>query len=115
MGWRGRGRYPGYGPFRNIAPWRRPGRLYGYGGYGRGYSYYGDPTKCARFPWLPRWWWANPDYTQSTVPSEGLTAPIYPPSASPEQEKAVLQQELDMISKEMEAIKKRLQELEAGE
>ena len=90
MGWRGGGRgrsgpWPGNGPFRNLPPWQRPGRLYGrgfgygYGGFGYGRGAYGrgyggvSPYSCARFPWLPRWWWANPTY--------GYTAPyggVYP-------------------------------------
>lgn len=109
MGWRGRRRWPGNGPFRDLPPWQRPGRMYGNGGYDRDYS---DPTRCARFPELPRWWWANPDYHQQAPNIEGTNVvPQYPPLANPEQEKAILQQELDMIGKEMEAIKKRLQEL----
>ena len=79
MGYRGRrGRYPGNGPFRDLPPYQRPGRLYGYGrgmGYGRGYGYYGagygrgysgtSPYSCARCPGLPRWWWADPKYGSS--------------------------------------------------
>jgi len=42
----------------------RPGWLYGFGrGWGLrwgGYPY--NPWVCARFPWLPRWWWAYPGY-----------------------------------------------------
>ena len=67
-GWRGRGwgPWPGRGPFSYLPPWQRPGWLFG--GFGRGwwrwgfgYPYY-NPWVCARFPWLPRWWWANPAY-----------------------------------------------------
>jgi len=90
MGYRGgrRGLYPGNGPFRDLPPWQRPGWLYSYGrgpglgygyggfgygrglGYGRGvgYGYWGaryNPTVCQKFPWLPRWWWANPSYGYS--------------------------------------------------
>ena len=93
MGWRGRGGgrsgpWPGRGPFSYLPPWQRPGWLFGYGrgvgygyggvgygrglGYGRGIGYgYGrasyNPYVCQRFPWLPRWWWANP--------AHGYTAP----------------------------------------
>jgi len=89
-GGRGRsGPWPGRGPFSYLPPWQRPGWLFGYGrglgygyggvgygrglgygvgfgyGYGRGLGYgYGgapyNPWVCQRFPWLPRWWWAQP-------------------------------------------------------
>jgi len=75
-GWRrmGRGRgawtgpWPGRGPFSYLPPWQRPGWLFR--GFGRGwwrwgYGYPYNPWTCARFPWLPRWWWANPAYTHS--------------------------------------------------
>ena len=96
MGWRGRGGgrsgpWPGRGPFSHLPPWQRPGWLFGYGG-GPGYGYWGggfgrgvgyggvvgygyprgayNPWVCQRFPWLPRWWWANPSYY-------GYGAPYY--------------------------------------
>jgi len=174
MGWRGggRGRYPGNGPFRDLPPWQRPGRAYGYGrgyglgygvgygrglGYGRGYGYSStSPYSCARFPWLPRWWWADPKYQggvpypstpdpqaelerlqaeretlardidemkrhveQGTVPSTWpRSTPYYsgnPYTASPEQEKQFLEEQMGAITSQTEAIKKRLQELEKEE
>lgn len=30
-GWRGRGNWSGAGPFSNLPPWERPGRIYGRG------------------------------------------------------------------------------------
>ena len=69
-GWRGRGGgwtgpWPGRGPFSYLPPWQRPGWLFGFGrGFGWrlwAYPYY-NPWVCARFPWLPRWWWAYPWY-----------------------------------------------------
>ena len=66
MGWRRRGRYPGNGSFRDLPPWNRPGW-----GYGSRAGYSGDPAKCTKFPWLPRWWWRNPEYGDTyQVPSE---------------------------------------------
>ena len=67
MGWRRgggwTGPWPGRGPFSYLPPWQRPGWIYG-GGFGRGFGRWGgNPYVCARFPWLPRWWWANPAYT----------------------------------------------------
>jgi hypothetical protein len=111
MGWRGRGRYPGNGPYRNTAPRCRQGILYG---YGRGYRPFSNPTKCSSFPWLKRWWWANPDSKQGNTPNR-TNVPLYPLANTSDQEKEMLQQDLNFMIKEMEAIKKRLQELETGE
>jgi len=73
-GWRGRGGWispwPGRGPFSYLPPWQRPGWLFGFGrGLGRlWWAYFYNPWAiynpwvCARFPWLPRWWWAYPYY-----------------------------------------------------
>jgi len=111
MGWRGRGggrggRWPGAGPFSNLPPWQRPGRLYGYGrgyglGYGRPYGY-GDssPYTCARFPWLPRWWWANPSY-QYTGPN--------PPTLDPSAELERLKAEKDALIGEIEEMKRHVE------
>ena len=93
----GRGYGPGYG--RGYGP--RFGRGYG-PGYGRGYAYYGDPSKCARFPDLPRWWWANPEY-QGTTP--------VPPVPSAGSEKEYLEGSLKLLEQELVEIKKRLSEL----
>ncbi|PUA34082.1 MAG: hypothetical protein B9J98_01495 [Candidatus Terraquivivens tikiterensis] len=63
-GWRGMaGPWPGRGPFSYLPPWQRPGWLFGFGrGFGWLWSYLYNPWVCARFPWLPRWWWAYPLY-----------------------------------------------------
>ncbi len=102
-----RNRYPGNGPFNDLPPYQRPGYLYG-GGRGRGFGGAGyagtDPTQCARFPWLPRWWWANPD----AVP-EGIAPPTT--IAAPSNEKEYLVNQLDYLAKEMEQIKSRIEEL----
>ena len=116
MGWRGggRGRYPGYGPFRDLPPYQRPGWLYGYGrgmGYGRGYRYFGAgygrgygytrPYNCARFPWLPRWWWADPKYGSSWP---------YPPTADTSAELDRLQAERIALEKDIEEMKRHVEE-----
>ena len=107
-----RNRYPGNGPYADVPPTQRPGYLYG-GGRGRGYGgagYYGtDPTKCARFPWLQRWWWANPDSTAAGIvnPPVGTA----PPATAPSDEKEFLENQLDYLAKEMEQIKSRIEEL----
>jgi hypothetical protein len=92
-----RNRYPGNGPFRDVPPYQRPGFLYG---GGRGY-WGADPTRCARFPWLQRWWWANPE--AGTVP------------AVPDSEKAFLEDQLSYLSKEIEQINKRLEDINTSE
>jgi len=95
-----RNRYPGNGPFRDLPPYQRPGYLYG----GRGQGYMGtDPTKCVRFPWLQRWWWADPS-------SENLSAGTVPPNA-PLSEKVFLENQLEYMVKEMEQIRNRLAEM----
>jgi len=92
MGWRGRrggrtGFWPGRGPYGYLPPWQRRGS-YGYGrgvgyGYGRGlgYGYWGDsynPWLCQRFPWLPRWWWAQPAAQGYRAPYTGYGYPRRP-------------------------------------
>jgi hypothetical protein len=116
MGWRGGGRgrsgyWPGRGPFSSLPPWQRPGWLYGYGrglGLGRGYGlgYYGSgyrysPYVCQRFPWLPRWWWANPSY--------GYSWP-YPPSPDPQGELDRLQVEKEALAKAIEEMRRHVEE-----
>jgi len=113
MGYRGRrGRYPGNGPFRDLPPYQRPGRLYGYGrgmGYGRGYGYYSagygrgsvSPYSCARFPWLPRWWWDDPKYGSSWP---------YPPTPNTGAELDRLQTERMALEKDIEAMRRHVEE-----
>ena len=104
--------YPGNGPFRDLPPWQRPGWLYGYGrgyGLGSGWAYAGDPSKCARFPWLPRWWWANPS-NQGTVPMP-MTSGDAPTSPTPPDERMFLQDQMKYLEQELTAIRKRLDEL----
>ena len=92
-----RNRYPGNGPFRDIPPYQRPGFL-----YGNERVYLGtDPTRCARFPWLQRWWWANP---------EAGEAPLVLAS-----EKEFLEAQLSYLNRELEQINKRLEEIKIPE
>lgn len=100
MGYGGRGRrYPGNGPFSDLPPWQRPGWVYGYG-VGRGYT--ADPTKCARFPWLQRWWWANPEY-QGT--------PQAPPLPSSGGEREFLQSQINYLEQELAEVRNRLKDI----
>jgi hypothetical protein len=96
------GRYPGNGPFRDLPPWQRPGWIYG-GGAGWGRYYTDDPTKCARFPWLPRWWWSNPENSSQF--------PISQPPAP--QEREFLEEQKTFLENNIAEIKKRLEELES--
>jgi hypothetical protein len=106
MGYRGRrGRYPGNGPFRDLPPWQRPGWMCGSGvggGYGAASGYTGDPSKCARFPWLPRWWWANPEY-------EGAVQAPPPPSSGDERE--YLQGQITYLEQELAQVRNSLKGL----
>jgi len=102
MGYRGRrGKYPGNGPFRDLHPRKRPGWSYGYGVERRDL---GDPSKCARFPWLPRWWWSNPD------PTGGYPSP---PAASTEDQRKFLENNMKLLERELSEVKKRLEDLDS--
>jgi hypothetical protein len=47
-GWRGRGNWPGAGPFSNLPPWQRPGWLHGRGACWRFYAPIGSlPTSVS--------------------------------------------------------------------
>jgi len=74
IGWIGP--WPGRGPFSYLPPWQRPGWLFGFGRWLWGYPY--NPWVCARFPWLPRWWWVYPYYYGYGLPY-CLPPIIYPP------------------------------------
>ena len=101
----GRGSGYGYGGFGY-------GRGMGYGrGYGRGYGYYGagygrgygpaSPYNCARFPGLPRWWWADPKY--------GSSLP-YPPTPDTSAELDRLQAERVALEGNIEEMKRHVEE-----
>jgi hypothetical protein len=96
-----RSRYPGNGPFKDLPPYQRPGYIYGRGGRG----FWGkDPTHCAKFPWLPKWWWANPDQD----------AP-FPHDSLPETEKEFLENQISYLKNELDLINKRLEKIRRTE
>jgi hypothetical protein len=98
MGWRRRawtGPWPGRGPFSDLPPWQRPGWVYG----GRGWRSV-DPRVCARFPWLPRWWWADPAYAYQ------------PPKTAPEDEVAALEDCKKQLGDEKASIEQEITEIE---
>jgi hypothetical protein len=76
-------------------------------GYGRGYGYYGvgygstSPYSCVRFPWLPRWWWADPKYGSSWP---------YPPTPDTGAELDRLQAERAALEKSIEEMKRHVEE-----
>jgi hypothetical protein len=60
----------------------------GPGTFGRGLGGRGNPYPyCRRFPWLPRWWWAVPQYagnaSRTMVRGWGLTPGIWQPPGQP--------------------------------
>ena len=56
---------------------------FGWGrGFGRGLGWWGNPYVCARFPWLPRWWWTGM-YGPITPFTGTLGMPYSPYYASP--------------------------------
>ena len=102
-------------------PRRRGGYGRGYGlgygsGYGRGYGLGYGPNPylyCRRFPWLPRWWWAQPygNYQQYT-PYEHYQ----PYAVNPrEDEISLLQNQAKLLEETLEQIRRRLEKLEKEE
>jgi hypothetical protein len=84
------GQYPGRGPFSNLPPWQRPG----WGrGYRRGY--------CARYPWLPRGWWADPAYTPP------------PATPSPQDEVAALEDYKKTLAEDKTSIEQEINDVDA--
>lgn len=101
------GVWPGRGPFSYLPPWQRPGWLFGRGFWRwPGYPY--GPWACARFPWLPRRWWAYPQY--------GL--PYYGgylwSAAALEEYKKALEAEKARIEQEISNVEARMKELRAA-
>jgi len=58
--------------------------------------------RCFRFPWLPRWWWAYPEYWQEFRVFQ----------LTPTEEKEMLKEELKALKEEIKVVEKRLKELE---
>jgi hypothetical protein len=112
MGYRRRAyfdQWPGRGPFSHLPPWQRPGRAYGGRGYGRGLG--ADPRVCARFPYLPRWWWADPTYAYQPPtpnPQDELTA-LEDSKKELGEEKASIEQEIIDIEAQVKELKSKLE------
>ncbi len=112
MGYRRRAYFdelPGRGPFSHLPPWQRPGHAYGGRGYGRGRG--ANPQTCARFPVLPRWWWANPTNTyQSPTPTpQDELAALEDSKKQLNEEKASIEQEINDIETHLKELKTKLE------
>jgi hypothetical protein len=112
MGYRRRAsfdQWPGNGPFSHLPPWQRPGRMYGGRGYGRRWAT--EPRACARFPGLPRWWWADPAYAyqpQAPTPHDELVA-LEESKKELGEEKASIEQEISDIETQVKELKSKLE------
>jgi hypothetical protein len=76
-----------------------------WGSYSRGRGFrrwwnYPYGWRCWRYPWLPRWWWANFDYQNDRQPQ-----------MSAEAELAFLREEAEDLKKQLKEVKARIQEL----
>lgn len=113
MGWRRSyfNQWSGNGPFSYLPPWQRPGRAFGGRGYGRWWN--GDPRICAAFPWLTRWWWANPKYPyqypilEPTQQSE--LAALKERKKALDEDKASIAQEINELELQLRALKAKLE------
>jgi hypothetical protein len=101
MGYRRRAyfdQWPGRGPFSNLPPWQRPGHIYRGRGYGR--EWVADPRVCARFPSMPRWWWADRTYAYQ------------PPTPNPENEIGALEDSKKKLGEEKASIEQEIEDIE---
>ena len=71
-----------------------PWRLYSQGYQGQGQW----PSRCFRYPWLPRWWWATGDYS--------------PYQPTKKEELDALRGEAKALQEELKAITERIEQLE---
>lgn len=62
-----------------------------------------DPNSCARFPWLARRWWINPEV------NTGVLIP------SVEQSKSIIEKEITAAENHIATLRKKLNEIESGE
>jgi hypothetical protein len=112
MGYRRRAyfdQWPGRGPFSHLPLCQRPGHACGGRGYGRGWD--ADPRVCARFPGLPRWWWADPTYAyQPPTPNpQDELAALEDSKKELGEEKASIEQEINGIETQLKELKSKLE------
>jgi hypothetical protein len=103
--------WPGRGPFSHLPPWQRPGHAYG--GRGRGTN----PQACARFPVLPRLWWADPTYAQqppAPTPQDEIVA-LEDSKKELGEEKVSIEQEISNIETQLTELKTRLESKKSGQ
>ena len=111
MGWRRRAyfeEYPGSGPFSHLPPWERPGWAYA----GRGHHRWlrANPLTCARFPWLPRWWWADPTYKyepQTPKPQDEIVA-LEACVKELSEDKISIEKEINDVEEQLKQLKSKL-------
>jgi hypothetical protein len=107
--------WPGRGPFSHLPPWQRPGHACGGRGYGRGRGT--NPQACARFPGLPRWWWADPTYAQqppAPTPQDEIVA-LEDSKKELGEEKVSIEQEISNIETQLTELKTRLESQKGGQ
>ncbi|MCW4011112.1 MAG: DUF5320 domain-containing protein [Candidatus Bathyarchaeota archaeon] len=81
-GYRGRGNWPGAGPYSNLPPWQRPGWLYGRGACWRLYGTYAP------------------------------NAPITPPAIKPEDETALLAEQKALVEEQLKTMQETLNKIQ---
>jgi predicted nucleic acid-binding Zn-ribbon protein len=66
---------------------------------------------CARFPWLPRWWWADPAYTNklATVAPQDEIAALEECRKQLGDEKASIEQEISDLEQQVKELKSKLE------
>ncbi|MFX1453625.1 MAG: DUF5320 domain-containing protein [Promethearchaeota archaeon] len=112
--WRGRG-FRWFGRGFGFGLGLGFGRQFFFPGYGMGRGLGPNPyLNCRWFPWLPRWWWANPAYSQYLPQLQIPYSPTMPitPTLDPTQEKQMLEAQINQLTQTIENIKQRLKELE---
>jgi len=111
---------------------------FGWGrGFGRGFGWRGNPYVCARFPWLPRWWWTGmygpitpfttapgtsytpyyaPPYSTYGTPTAAMPSMMYPYAMSPysigaETPQIPKEQEKQMLESQAAALQQQLDQI----
>jgi peptidoglycan hydrolase CwlO-like protein len=66
---------------------------------------------CASFPWLPRWWWADPAYAYQppTPPPQDEIAALEDCKKELGEEKASIEKEINDIETQLKELKSKLE------
>jgi hypothetical protein len=76
-----------------------------------------NPQACARFPVLPRWWWADPTYAQqppAPTPQDEIVA-LEDSKKELGEEKVSIEQEISNIETQLTELKTRLESQKSGQ